>query len=74
MLVPCSRHGLLAYVYSGVSDRMNAFVAGNGSYIVRPCGHDLHGPTDSKTLQSHSEGNKHFGLSVQPQFTGASTQ
>ena len=44
-LVPCSRRGLLAYVYNGVSDRMNALVAGNGSYIVRPCGHDLHGPT-----------------------------
>ena len=39
------RRGLLAYVYNGVSDRMNALVAGNGSYIVRPCGHDLHGPT-----------------------------
>ena len=24
---------------------MNALVAGNGSYIVRPCGHDLHGLT-----------------------------
>ena len=24
----------------------NALVAGNGSYIVRPCGHDLHGPTN----------------------------
>ena len=24
---------------------MNALVTGNGSYIVRPCGHDLHGPT-----------------------------
>ena len=24
---------------------MNALVAGNGSYIVWPCGHDLHGPT-----------------------------
>ena len=24
---------------------MNALVAGNGSYIVRPCGHDLHSPT-----------------------------
>ena len=24
---------------------LNALVAGNGSYIVRPCGHDLHGPT-----------------------------
>ena len=24
---------------------MNALVAENGSYIVRPCGHDLHGPT-----------------------------
>ena len=28
---------------------MNALVAGNGSYIVRPCGHDLHGPTDTTT-------------------------
>ena len=44
-LVPCSRRGLLAYVYNGVSDRMSALVAGNGSYIVWPCGHDLHGPT-----------------------------
>ena len=26
---------------------MNALVAGNGSYIVQPCGHDLHGPTPS---------------------------
>ena len=25
---------------------MNPLVAGNGSYIVRPCGHDLHGPTN----------------------------
>ena len=25
--------------------QLNALVAGNGSYIVRPCGHDLHGPT-----------------------------
>ena len=24
---------------------MNALVVGNGSYIVRPCGHDLHSPT-----------------------------
>ena len=27
---------------------LNALVAGNGSYIVRPCGHDLHGPTAPK--------------------------
>ena len=51
-LGPCSRRGLLAYVYNGVSDRMNALVAGNGSYIVRPCGHDLHGPTRSPYFQS----------------------
>ena len=44
-LVPCSRRGLLAYVYNGVSLSTDALVAGNGSYIVRPCGHDLHGPT-----------------------------
>ena len=35
------RRGLLAYVYNGVFVWMNALVAGNGSYIVRPCGHDL---------------------------------
>ena len=29
--------------------QLNALVAGNGSYIVRPCGHDLHGPTISST-------------------------
>ena len=41
----CSGCGLLAYVYNGVSLTTDALVAGNGSYIVRPCGHDLHGPT-----------------------------
>ena len=25
--------------------QLNALVVGNGSYILRPCGHDLHGPT-----------------------------
>ena len=25
--------------------QLNALVAGNGSYILRSCGHDLHGPT-----------------------------
>ena len=35
------RHGLLAYVYNGVSLTRMSEVAGNGSYIVRPCGHDL---------------------------------
>ena len=39
------RRGLLAYVYNGVSDRMNALVAGNGSYIVRLSVRDLHSPT-----------------------------
>ena len=49
------RRGLLAYVYSGVSLTMNvlnALVAGNGSYIVRPCGHDLHGPTSPFVRQN----------------------
>ena len=48
LLVPCSRRGLLAYVYNGVSLTMNvlnALVAGNGSYIVRLSVRDLHGPT-----------------------------
>ena len=40
----CKR-GLLAYVYNGVSDWMNALVAGNGSYILQLIGLDLHGPT-----------------------------
>ena len=53
-----SRRGLLAYVYNCVSDRMNvlnALVAGNGSYIVRPCGHDLHGPTSPFVHQKLSQ-------------------
>ena len=54
-LVPCSRRGLLAYVYNGVSDRRSALVAGNGSYIVRPCGHDLHGPTSPFVRQKLSQ-------------------
>ena len=29
-------------IYAGVST-WNVLVVGNGSYIVRPCGHDLHG-------------------------------
>ena len=54
------RCGLLAYVYSGVSlttDVPNALVVGNGSYIVRPCGHDLNGPTSTlvKNLRSSKE-------------------
>ena len=39
------RRGLLANVSVGVSVQLNALVAGNGSYILRPCDHDLHGPT-----------------------------
>ena len=35
------RHGLLANVSAGV------LVAGNGSYILWPCGHDLHGLTET---------------------------
>ena len=34
-------------------------MAGNGSYIVRPCGHDLHGPTLSITLKCQSKGCHH---------------
>ena len=49
--VPCSRRGLLACVYNGVSLTTDPLVAGNGSYIVRPCGHDLHGPTVGIQLQ-----------------------
>ena len=30
--------------------QLNALVAGNGSYILRPCGHDLHGPTMSTSF------------------------
>ena len=39
------RCGLLANVSVGVSVQLNALVVGNGSYILRPCGHDLHVPT-----------------------------
>ena len=39
------RRGLLANVSVGVSVQLNALVAGNGSHILRPCGHDLHSPT-----------------------------
>ena len=34
---------------------MNALVAGIGSYIVRPCGHDLHGPTSPFVRQNLSQ-------------------
>ena len=46
------RRGLLAYVYNGVSLSTDALVAGNGSYIVWPCGHDLHGPTSPFVRQN----------------------
>ena len=46
------RRGLLAYVYSGVSLTTDTLVVGNGSYIVRPCGHDLHGPTSPFVCQN----------------------
>ena len=32
---------------------LNALVAGNGSYIVRPYGHDLHGLT-ARTIEHNS--------------------
>ena len=35
-------------VSSVMSSNMNALVAGNGSYILRLNGHDLHGPTKDK--------------------------
>ena len=34
------RCGLLANVSVGVSVQLNALVVGNGSYILRPCGHE----------------------------------
>ena len=30
--------------------QLNALVVGNGSYILRPCGHDLHGLTETMNL------------------------
>ena len=42
--VSLCRRGLLANVSVGVSVQLHALVVGNGSYILRPCGHDLHGP------------------------------
>ena len=50
-----SRHGLLAYVYNGVSLSTDALVVGNGSYIGRPCGHDLHSPTSPFVHQKLSQ-------------------
>ena len=47
-VLPLCRRGLLAYVYSGVSNKecMNECLSGgNGSYIVRLSVRDLHGPT-----------------------------
>ena len=38
---------------------MNALVAGYGSYIVWPCGHDLHGPTKTKKI-GHRRGEVGF--------------
>ena len=32
-------------ILAGVSLILNALVTGNGSYILRAYGHDLHGPT-----------------------------
>ena len=51
------RRGLLAYVYNGVFVWMHALVAGSGSYIVRPCGHDLHGPTKTTIFLTMCGGN-----------------
>ena len=50
--VPCSRRGLLAYVYSGVSNKecLNECLSGgNCSYIVRLSVRDLHSPTQPIT-------------------------
>ena len=39
------RRGFLAKYLLVSLLQLNALVAGNGSYILRPCGPDLHGPT-----------------------------
>ena len=49
------RRGLLAYVYNGVSLTTSALVAGNGSYILRLSGLDLHGPTSLFVRQKLSQ-------------------
>ena len=49
------RRGLLAYVYNGVSLTTDPLVVGIGSYIVRPCGHDLHGLTSPFVHQKLSQ-------------------
>ena len=50
--VPWCRRGLLAYVYNGVSLTTSALVEGNGSYILRLSGLDLHGPTHTTVARN----------------------
>ena len=38
--------------------QLNALVAGNGSYLLRPCGHDLHGPTEEEASEEDREVQK----------------
>ena len=40
-------------ILAGVSLVLNALVAGNGSFILRAYGLDLHGPTDNTALMLH---------------------
>ena len=54
-LGPLCRRGLLAYVYNSVSLTTSALVAGNGSYILRLSGLDLHGPTSPFVRQKLSQ-------------------
>ena len=39
---------------------MNVLLAGNGSYIVQPCGHDLHGPTVMVSHGMQLEGDQYL--------------
>ena len=55
------RRGLLANVSVGVSVQLNALVAGNGSYILRPCDHDIHGPTLTIKNGNMFQSNEAYG-------------
>ena len=54
-MLPLCRRGLLAYVYNGVSVTTSALEVGNGSYILRLTGHDLHGLTSPFVHQNLSQ-------------------
>ena len=57
LILDVSRATILLLYLADRDALASALVAGNGSYILRPCGHDLHGLTVNAGQSQNFEGS-----------------